>query len=53
VGDGVAHDTFGLGVVVTIIDTEIIEVLFETLGKKKLIANHPKLKRRTKDAALD
>jgi DNA helicase-2/ATP-dependent DNA helicase PcrA len=53
VGDGVAHDTFGLGVVVAIIDTEIIEVLFETLGKKKLIANHPKLKRRTKDAALD
>ena len=53
VGDGVAHDAFGLGVVITIIDTEIIEVMFVTLGKKKLIANHPKLKRRNKDEGLD
>jgi DNA helicase-2/ATP-dependent DNA helicase PcrA len=53
VGDGVAHDAFGLGVVITIIDTEIIEVMFDTLGKKKLIANHPKLKRRNKDEGLD
>lgn len=51
VGDGVSHDTFGLGVVITIIDTEIIEVMFETLGKKKLIANHPKLKRRPNNAS--
>jgi DNA helicase-2/ATP-dependent DNA helicase PcrA len=53
VGDGVAHDAFGLGVVITIIDTEIIEVMFDTLGKKKLIANHPKLKRRNKDEGLE
>jgi DNA helicase-2/ATP-dependent DNA helicase PcrA len=53
VGDGVAHDAFGLGVVITIIDTEIIEVMFDTLGKKKLIANHPKLKRRNKEEGLE
>jgi DNA helicase-2/ATP-dependent DNA helicase PcrA len=45
VGDKINHATFGLGAVVNVIDKTIIEVEFESSGRKKLIANHPAIKR--------
>lgn len=45
VGDKIVHETFGPGVVLAIIDSEIIEVDFQQVGKKKMVANHPKIQR--------
>jgi len=39
------HNVFGLGEVIEVIDNMIIEVDFDSCGKKKLIANHPAIKR--------
>ncbi|MCX5775623.1 MAG: UvrD-helicase domain-containing protein [Firmicutes bacterium] len=44
-GDRVEHKTFGPGVVLKIIDDTIIEVEFETAGRKKLLASHPAISR--------
>jgi hypothetical protein len=48
VGDKVNHQTFGLGSVVKVYkqnNTEIVDVLFESYGNKKLMANHYFLKK--------
>jgi DNA helicase-2/ATP-dependent DNA helicase PcrA len=45
IGDKIMHTTFGLGSVTQVIDNNIIEADFESCGKKKLIANHPAIKR--------
>jgi DNA helicase-2/ATP-dependent DNA helicase PcrA len=45
VGDKAHHEKFGDGVVVTIIDKNIIVVDFEGVGKKTLLATHPMLSR--------
>jgi hypothetical protein len=45
VGDKVIHETFGEGVIIQVVDTSIIEVSFKHAAAKKLIANHPKLKK--------
>lgn len=45
-GDQVHHDSFGPGVVRAIISSDIIEVAFsQTNQVKKILANHPKLKK--------
>lgn len=45
VGDVAQHEKFGKGVVTEIIDSSIIVVMFETAGKKTLLATHPFLSR--------
>jgi DNA helicase-2/ATP-dependent DNA helicase PcrA len=45
VGDKAHHEKFGDGVVVEIIDKNIIIVNFDTAGKKTLLASHPMLSR--------
>jgi DNA helicase-2/ATP-dependent DNA helicase PcrA len=47
VGDKINHESFGFGEVLTVIDQSIIEVKFETMGIKKLVANHPKISKVT------
>ncbi len=44
-GDRITHATFGTGEVTAVIDKTVIEVDFESCGKKKLLANHPSIKR--------
>jgi DNA helicase-2/ATP-dependent DNA helicase PcrA len=45
-GDQVHHDSFGPGVVRALISSDIIEVAFsQTNQVKKILANHPKLKK--------
>ena len=51
VGDKVHHDKFGDGEVVEMIDESIIVVLFETAGKKTLLASHPMIHRLPKKGA--
>lgn len=43
VGDGVEHDTFGKGQVVEMPDRDTLIVVFETAGRKIMLASHPKL----------
>ena len=45
VGDLVNHDTFGEGVVISIIGGSILQISFKKEGMKNIIANHPKIKR--------
>ncbi len=45
VGDKINHMSFGVGIVTNVLDKTVIEVDFESCGKKKLIANHPSIKR--------
>ncbi|HOF65259.1 MAG TPA: UvrD-helicase domain-containing protein [Bacilli bacterium] len=46
VGDYARHSTFGHGVVVKVYPAEgIVDINFEHLGKKKLVANHKALKK--------
>jgi len=52
IGDKIEHATFGTGEVTDVIDKSIIEVDFESSGKKKLIANHPSIKRVDKIGGL-
>jgi hypothetical protein len=47
IGDRLHHEVFGYGDVRKVVDHMIIEVYFETLGLKKLMGNHPKLKKVT------
>jgi DNA helicase-2/ATP-dependent DNA helicase PcrA len=51
-GDRIEHASFGLGEVVDVIDKTIIEVDFESCGRKKLIANHPSIRRLDKPGGL-
>lgn len=44
-GDLVQHDSFGEGIVMNVINNNIIEVMFKTVGKKTLLATHPALHR--------
>lgn len=48
-GDKVEHKTFGPGVVLKVIDGTIIEVEFDNVGTKKLLASHPAISRVDKD----
>ncbi|MCQ3035445.1 MAG: UvrD-helicase domain-containing protein [Bacilli bacterium] len=45
VGDKVTHDKFGKGVVTSIIDDTIIQIDFETAGRKSILSNHKMLHR--------
>jgi DNA helicase-2/ATP-dependent DNA helicase PcrA len=45
VGDRAHHEKFGDGTVTEIIDQNIIIVVFDTAGKKTLLASHPMLSR--------
>jgi DNA helicase II / ATP-dependent DNA helicase PcrA len=46
VGDRLVHETFGEGLIKTIVSSEIIEVFFSGLQThKKLVAQHPKIKK--------
>ncbi|MBQ7244088.1 MAG: UvrD-helicase domain-containing protein [Bacilli bacterium] len=51
VGDRIAHDKFGEGKVVEIIDESIIVVLFDNGSKKTLLSSHPMIKRLPKPGA--
>lgn len=51
VGDIVRHDKFGTGVVTQVIDETIIEVNFEQVGVKTLMANHKMIHREAKKGA--
>ena len=48
VGDRIIHDKFGKGVVTAIIDDTIIEVDFDSCGKKSLMSNHKMIHREEK-----
>ena len=50
VGDIAIHQVFGRGVVTGIIDGTILEIDFESQGKKSILASHPKLSREEKGA---
>lgn len=50
IGDVAIHQTFGKGVVINIIDDTIIEIDFESNGRKSILSNHPKLSREEKGA---
>ncbi|MFA5235311.1 MAG: UvrD-helicase domain-containing protein [Bacilli bacterium] len=52
IGDRIEHANFGSGEVVDVIDKTIIEVEFESCGRKKLIANHPSIRRLDKVGGL-
>lgn len=45
VGDKIIHTFLGEGEVIDVEDDAIIEVLFKEHGKKRLMANHPSIKR--------
>lgn len=49
VGDIAIHDVFGRGVVTKVIDA-VIEVDFETHGKKSILSTHPKIHKEKKGA---
>lgn len=51
-GDLVEHDSFGEGIVMNVINNNIIEVVFKKVGKKTLLASHPAL-HRTKKGGFD
>ena len=48
VGDIAIHDVFGRGIVTAVIDDTIIEVNFDTHGKKSILSSHPKIHREEK-----
>ncbi len=47
-GDKAHHEVFGDGTVIDIIDKSIIVIQFDSVGKKTLLATHPKLTRISK-----
>ncbi len=51
-GDRVCHEVFGEGTVTDIIDKSIIVIQFDEVGKKTLLASHPKLKRISKKGGV-
>ena len=50
VGDIAIHEVFGRGVVTGIIDGTILQIDFETQGKKSILASHIKLRKEEKGA---
>lgn len=50
VGDVAIHEVFGRGIVTAIIDGTILEINFETHGKKSILASHPKVRKEEKGA---
>ena len=50
VGDIAIHETFGRGIVVSIIDGTILQIEFEDHGRKSILANHPKVTKESKGA---
>ena len=50
VGDIAVHEVFGRGVVVGIIDGTILQIDFETHGRKSILASHPKVSKEEKGA---
>ncbi len=45
IGDRAHHEKFGDGTVVTVIDSNIIVINFDSVGKKTLLSTHPMLSR--------
>lgn len=50
VGDVAIHEVFGRGIVVSIIDGTILQIDFETHGRKSILASHPKVRKEEKGA---
>lgn len=50
VGDIAIHEVFGRGVVVGIIDGTILQIDFDTHGRKSILASHPKVSKEEKGA---
>ena len=50
VGDIAIHEVFGRGKVVSIIDGTILQIDFETHGRKSILGSHPKVKKEEKGA---
>ena len=50
VGDVAIHEVFGRGVVVAVIDGTILQIDFETHGRKSILASHPKIRKEEKGA---
>ena len=48
VGDVAIHDVFGRGVVVNIIDGTILEIEFDSHGRKSILSTHPKIRKEEK-----
>ena len=48
VGDVAIHEVFGRGVVVAVIDGTILQIDFETQGRKSILASHPKISKEQK-----
>lgn len=44
-GDYLYHKVFGRGRVIEVIDNSILDVDFETVGRKRMMANHPSLEK--------
>jgi len=49
-GDIAIHEVFGRGVVVAVIDGTILQIDFETHGRKSILASHPKVRKEEKGA---
>ncbi len=50
VGDIAIHDVFGRGIVIGIIDGTILQIDFDTHGRKSILASHPKIRKEEKGA---
>ncbi len=48
IGDVAIHDVFGRGIVTNIIDGTILQIDFETHGRKSILASHPKVRKEEK-----
>ena len=49
-GDVAIHEVFGRGIVVAVIDGTILQIDFETHGRKSILASHPKIRKEEKGA---
>jgi len=49
-GDVAIHEVFGRGVVVSVIDGTILQIDFDTHGRKSILASHPKIRKEEKGA---
>ena len=47
-GDIAIHDVFGRGVVLKVIDNTILDIEFESCGRKSILASHPKVHKEEK-----
>ena len=50
VGDVAIHEVFGRGIVTGIIDGTILQIDFDTHGRKSILASHPKVRKEEKGA---